>query len=557
MARGRLDNPRNAGPDTPTGLSLLWPGGRPAGARLSEAAFADLALESLARGLDPDGRHAAAARSILRELCADPAVIRRRQDILTDLLDHPDLTDALKAMIPDLAALRETAGPNWRGESPLMPLLARLGELDHYIGCLDGLHAALSAAPEVRSAGLSELRHWVSAQANDPLNVQLRAELPAMRELLGEATSVTIGMNLGPDLLPKSVTLLDLHREPIKGQRTILGRLMPAGGDGSRQGRTPLQDVGPAILRRENPLFKDLVRLLESAAAPLKSALTRYRNVRSGPLGALEDEFAFLTGAATLILRLGAAGVPFCRPEVAPSEERAFVATDLANLTLTLQLASGGDAREAVARVVRNDVGFDGDARVMIVTGPNRGGKTTYCRALGQAQVLFQAGVCLPAASARLSPVDGVWTHFPGPEADQPGSGRLDEEARRLRQLFAEATSSSLILLNEPLTSTSELEALGIATDVVRALQSLGARAVLVTHLHELARVISELNEDAPPGCEARSLVAEAALSEDGVRATYRIVPGAPKGRSYASEIALQHGLTFEQLRQLLQDRGM
>ena len=173
--------------------------------------------------------------------------------------------------------------------------------------------------------------------------------------------------------------------------------------------------------------------------------------------------------------------------------------------------------------MITNDVDFDADTSLLMVTGPNRGGKTTFCRAIGQAQVLFQCGLFVPGTQARLSPVDGIWTHFPLPEADQPGAGRFDEEVQRLRQIFVGATQDSLILLNEPLTSTAERDALPIATDMVRALQVLGARSVLITHLHDLALAIPELNRNGP----AQQSAAEPDRPGDRGRRRYaRHLPG-------------------------------
>ena len=544
-------------------VSLLWPAGRAQrrGAPLSQAAATDLALDWIVRALDATGRHERAIRAILCELCTEPAVIHYRQEILADLLRHPELSSALAGMAPALHALRSPVAPNWPGESPLGTVVTRLRELDHYVLCIDRLRSILESAPGIRSPGLLGLREWLTLLADDPDVVALRAELPALNEMISGATSVTIGLNLDRDLQPESATIIELNRFQFKGPRSLLGRLLPRASEGSATGMTPLQHAGAGPIRRDSQLFKDLQRLLERVTAPLTKALARYREINAAPLAALEPELAFWTGAAALTVRLGAAGVELCRPRVAPSDEHVFVVETMINLALALQMmalsaehgvAAGGDA----ARLVANHAEFDEGVRMLVITGPNRGGKTTYCRAIGQAQVLFQAGLLVPGRTARISPVDGIWTHFPLPEIDRPGAGRLDEEVRRLRQIFDGATEQSLILLNEPLTSTSEHDALAIASDLVRALQTLGARVVLVTHLHDLARAIPRLNEQGPADSRIRGLVAQAAQDGDHVRGTYQILPGMPTGNSYAVEVARQHGLTYEQLRQLLVERG-
>ncbi|MDE2993536.1 MAG: DNA mismatch repair protein MutS, partial [Chloroflexota bacterium] len=192
-------------------------------------------------------------------------------------------------------------------------------------------------------------------------------------------------------------------------------------------------------------------------------------------------------------------------------------------------------------------------------TGPNRGGKTTYTRAVGQAQILFQAGLHVPASQARLSPADAIYTHFPRLEEEQLGQGRLDEEAKRLARVFKDATRYSLILLNEVLAGTSAIEALGIAFDAMRGLRLLGARAIYTTHLHELAARADEINAGTPGDALVGSLVAqveeETSAAQSHHARTFRIVAGPPRGSSYASEIAEQHGISYPQLEELLQER--
>jgi DNA mismatch repair protein MutS len=195
-----------------------------------------------------------------------------------------------------------------------------------------------------------------------------------------------------------------------------------------------------------------------------------------------------------------------------------------------------------------------------VLTGPNRGGKTTYARAVGVAQVLFQAGLFVPAASACLSPVDAIFTHFPTREDVRPGQGRLDLEAERLHAIFRAATPQSLILLNEALSGTSALEALDLARGLVRGLRLLGARAIYVTHLHELASHVDEINANTPGDGRVASLLAELDDGDAGVgppRRTFRIMPRPPRGASFAAEIAEQHGISFQQLAQLLRERHL
>jgi DNA mismatch repair ATPase MutS len=313
--------------------------------------------------------------------------------------------------------------------------------------------------------------------------------------------------------------------------------------------------------------------------------MRRYTGTNAASLDHLERELSFLLGGVELARRLERAGLHTCRPDVAPAEERVTVLQDAYNVGLALRTLADRKPQEPElppgAGIVTNTVTFDGDlARVWILTGPNRGGKTTYTRAVGQAHVLFQAGLRVPARAGRMSPVGAIYTHFPTGESEQLGMGKLDEEAERLAHIFRVAYPTGLILLNEVLAGTSAIEALGLATDAVRALRLLGVRAIYTTHLHDLPARAAEINASTAGASLVGSLVAgvedsaagpppSAAGAADGApqgplrvigsahRRTFRIQPGPPSNVSYASEIAEQHGISFAQLQRLFEQRGV
>jgi DNA mismatch repair ATPase MutS len=175
---------------------------------------------------------------------------------------------------------------------------------------------------------------------------------------------------------------------------------------------------------------------------------------------------------------------------------------------------------------------------------------------VGLCHILAQAGLWVPAATAHVSPVDGIYTHYPIEETLASATGRFGDEAQRLNQMFTQATRYSLMLFNESLSSTSAGESLYIAQDVVRILRRMGVRAIFATHLHELAADIARLNRDTQGDSEIVSLVASRIDSgEDSLQRSYKITPGLPMGRSYAREIAAKYGISYDQLTSLLQQR--
>jgi DNA mismatch repair protein MutS len=552
-------------------LSLLWPAGAPyVDANLnalSANAADDLNVMELVQAmLGGDGppiriqQRERFAREILSQLCQQPEVIAYRQGILEDLITNQPLRERLGQLLASLEALSDVSIVPERylppGREALERIARRLGELELYVDTARNLHEALQ--PESpRSAGLQRVRTELERLIGTDTFKALASELPKLRATLASIKSVTIGVNFGPDLVPESATILAFGHERIDGRQALLGRLL--GGWGAANALTRLRQGERGLPAWQNDLARDLYRLLQDVAAPVANALRGYASVSVSTLGRLGPELAFLLGGARLVERLRSAGLPTCRPQQLPAEVRTTELEDAYDPVLALRMLSG--ANEPGARVVTNPVVFAADpARVWVLSGPNRGGKTTFTRAVGLAHLLGQAGLHVAAGSARLSTVDAIHTHFPSRESTRPGMGRLDDEAERLAAIFRLATPHSLILLNEALAGTSSFEAFDLARGVVRGLRFLGARAIYVTHLHELGAAVANINATTPGDALVGSLVAEpgAAPSEDGriqVR-TFRIRPGPPHGQSFAADIAEQHGISFPQLVELLGQRG-
>ena len=561
-------------------ISLLWPPAEDAPPRaltprLAEQTAADLDLETTVSALGAAHGHAREIRAILLHLCDDPAVIRYRQDVIDDLLAHPELARGLEDLLPRLAELNQYRFSLRPGQTPLHEVVWRIGQLEAYVECVQGLRAIFAGTGgALRAEAWQRLRQQVERIGEDPLFQTLSAELPELVASVRGIASVTIGVNLDDQLRPVEAALLAVNRKKFRGMSSsLLGTLFGKSAPGAEwEGIAPLHSVpqkaaatpyGPVGIDLDNPmlypLFRDLANVLKQTSRPIAAALQRYVQVSSRALGELAGELAFYLGAVALIARLRAAGLALCRPEILPPEARVCIASGTANLNLALRLLASDPQADLGGRLVLNDLRFDDEGRVFILTGPNQGGKTTYTQAAGLLHVLAQAGLPVPGTAAQISPVDGIFTHFPLEEQPESGAGRLGEEAGRLNALFERATRHSLVLLNESLSSTSFSESLYLARDVVRILRLLGVRALYATHLHELAADVDALNAD--PGGESTvaSLVSLAAPAQDGgpVRQTYRIVPGPPRGLSYARDIAARYGISFDQLADLLRRRGL
>jgi DNA mismatch repair ATPase MutS len=561
--------------DLSYGVSLLWPD--PLERRLSggeDTGFtADLHLEPLIDLLSIESRYRQAVQQTLLRPITAAEIINYRLDILDDLLRSPELVQMLEEALGILNILEGyLIQPQWE-QSELRKVAWRLSELENYLSCVDHLHTALLAVgPALRSAGLCNLRALVTTIASEPIYQELRAELPAMLEHIRGLKSITIGINLDSQLRPAEATLLSVNTTRFTGgSMSLFNRLLGFGHEAPRanEGIGPLHKARPRseytvrLPQTDNPLlqplFKDLADIMDQTCQPIAQALRKFVRVNTRLLIALQDEIAFHLGAVRLIRHLRACGLAMCRPEIVPMDERVCQMRGLYNINLALRTAPLHRAHDLRDEIVANDTYFGDDGRIFILTGPNRGGKTTFTQAVGLAHVLMQVGLYVPAGWARMSPVDGIYTHFAAEERPDLETGRLGEEARRLSDIFARATRHSLLLFNESLASTSAGESLYLARDIVRVMRLLGARAIFATHLHELAADADEINAETAGDSRVVSLVSmvqiETGADGETARRTYRIVPSPPMGRSYAREIAVRYGISYDQLKASLEAR--
>jgi DNA mismatch repair protein MutS len=532
----------------------------------------DLDLERIIENVCVDPRARGDMRAILLELCQDPQVIRYRQAVLDDILRVPSFESGLRELLPKISSLARYHAPREKGEL-LYEVTWRLGELETYVQCIQVLGRLFAdAGSGILSEGFARLAAIVKGIRDEEVFQNLVRELPDLAAKVRSIASVTIGVNLDQDLQPRDALLVSVNtRRFTSSSLSILGRLFGKTVDREGwNGVAALHQVhdasgspGEAMWRRNPmlaPLFRDLSEILGKICRPVAAALQAYTSVNSAFLVLMSQELAFYLAGVAFVRMIGARGLPLCKPRLAEAGERVSVLRDTYNASLALRVAP---TKEGGAAVVTNDVSFGAQAGMFILTGPNSGGKTTYMQTIGLAHVLAQAGLYVPGSEALLSPVDGIYTHFPSAEQPAMEAGRLGEEAKRLSSIFARATPQSLILLNESLASTSHHESLTLAQDVVKALMMLRARAIYTTHLHELAADTERLNADVAGGSRIASLVAMVEEPPAGeapaehMRRTFKIAPHPPSGDSHAREIASRYGISYSQLLDTLRRRGI
>ncbi|HVW46763.1 MAG TPA: hypothetical protein VHA76_06910 [Solirubrobacterales bacterium] len=234
---------------------------------------------------------------------------------------------------------------------------------------------------------------------------------------------------------------------------------------------------------------------------------------------ALLVELDFYVGCLNLRDRLADRGDPVCVPEVRPLGATELEAHGLYDLGLALRTD---------APMVRNDI-VAGDRLLVVITGANQGGKSTFLRGVGLAQLMAQAGMFVAAESFRADLRDGLFTHFKREEDAEMKSGKLDEELARMSAIADALSPSGMVLFNESFAATDEQEGSEIARQVTDALLQAGVKVIHVTHMYELAHGF-----ETAAGVDPLFLRAE--RTEDGTR-TFRLVEAPPLSTSFGEDV--------------------
>jgi len=233
----------------------------------------------------------------------------------------------------------------------------------------------------------------------------------------------------------------------------------------------------------------------------------------------LRAELAFYIGCLNLHDRLSGRTEPVCFPEPAAAGEQRHSVRGLSDICLALRTGQ---------TVVGNDL--DGDNKdLVVITGANQGGKSTFLRSIGLAQLMMQCGMFVPAKSFCANLCTALFTHYKREEDAEMRSGKFDEELRRMSDMADHLSSDCLLLFNESFQSTNEREGSEVGRQIVQALLDARCKVFFVTHMYDFAHVLYDRKSPT-----ATFLRAE--RKEDGTR-TFRLVPGAPLSTSFGKDL--------------------
>ena len=469
----------------------------------SDILMSDLELEVLLNAMsdEDDFLYEISKTAVLCSLKSKEEVLYR-QEILKDCLKNQDIIKEIYNLtIKSLAKKQE----NWLGvfgRYPASLLSSSVSLLGMYFELLRELRKIVDENIErFDSIGFKRFFSMVQKELDDDYLELVKEHLKELKFKKGVLISAKLSKaNEGSDYT--------LRRDKM-ATKSWIGKVFTKRSKEYAHTLHPRDDAGAKVLRNlRDEGLNNIANFLSSSATHVDNFFISLRR-----------ELAFYIGCMNLDGKLQEAGCEWSYPKIASKESFNFLAKGLYDISLALVLDK---------KVVSNDIDAS-NTKLFIITGANQGGKTTFLRSVGLAQLMMQCGMFVSSVSYETTLCSGVFTHFKKEEDKDMKSGKFDEELSRMSDIVDHIKPNALVLFNESFASTNEAEGSQIAQQIIKALIQKDIRVFFVTHMYELANYFYKKEMQ-------NTLFLRASRDKDGSR-NFKIIKAPPLQTSFAKDI--------------------
>ncbi|MEG7361735.1 MutS-related protein [Pseudomonas citronellolis] len=503
--------------------SILFPGARrPPLASAAPPCFKDLNLDQVVDAITAD-RHEYDLEPFFYTHLDDLDAIVYRQEVMHDLLD-PRLLADLQAFAAGMRAVRRHLVPEEKLYYPRQQQRSFVEAVRVYCATLNQLAQALAARP-FESRGLRGLLAYLGRYLASERFVGLAGNT---RHLLDGLGAVTYSMLISGNQVRVQ------RYEPTEDISTAIGRTFAKFRQGDVRDYHAKFNEWPGMNHVEAAVLDMVAQLYPEVFAEQAEFCDKHAGFLDDTVQAFDREVQFYLAYLAYIQPLVDAGMSFCFPGVR-TDSKAVFARNAFDLALASRLVRNSNKLE----VVCNDFELAGRERILVVSGPNQGGKTTFARLFGQLHYLACIGCRVPAGSAELFLFDRLFTLFEKQERPGDLRGKLQDDLLRARGILEGASERSLVLINEIFSSTTAADAAFLGQKILGRIIELDALCVCVTFIYELTQmgetIVSMMSCVDP---------------DDPSRRTFKVLRKPPDRLSYALSIARKHRLTYASVKE-------
>ncbi|HBN8626564.1 DNA mismatch repair protein MutS [Pseudomonas aeruginosa] len=503
--------------------SILFPAARrPSLASVPPPCFKDLNLDQVVDAITAD-RHEYDLEPFFYTHLDDLDAIVYRQEVMRDLL-APSLLGDIQAFAANMRAIRRLLVPEEKLYYPRQQQRSFVEAVRVYCDALRQLAQALVAG-RFESRGLRGLLAYLERYLASDRFLGLEGDTQHLLDGLGTITY---------SMLIKDNQVRVQRYEPTENISTAIDKTFAKFRQGDVRDYHAKFNEWPAMNHVEAAVLDMVAKLYPDLFAEQAEFCTKHADFQDEAMEVFDREIQFYLAYLAYIQPLVDAGMPFCFPGVR-ADSKAVFARDAFDLALASRLVRNSNRLE----VVCNDFELSGQERILVVSGPNQGGKTTFARLFGQLHYLACIGCLVPAESADLFLYDRLFTLFEKQERPGDLRGKLQDDLLRAREILSGASARSLVLINEIFASTTASDAAFLGQKILGRIIELDALCVCVTFIYELTQM----------GDSIVSMMS-CVDADDPSRRTFKVLRKPADRLSYALSIARKHRLSYDNVKE-------